>query len=135
MAPVMGTTAVRGTAIMAVMPLLIMAATPRRTPATATLPHTTADTHRVIMLPLIMDLGTGGLFVPHTRTALDTIAAGDRQGATFRITKGRRDVCGLFVHRIPLLRKLIQHAAAGRMLPRDVSRCLETRLSNPIRQA
>jgi hypothetical protein len=55
----------RVTAIMAVMLPLITAGTPL---------HITVDTGRVTMLPPTMVPGTGALFAPHTRTALDTMA-------------------------------------------------------------
>ena len=65
----MAITAGRGTAIMAATRLLT-AATPQRTTAAATLPHTTAGIDRVTMLPAIMVPGT---------MVLGTIGAGDRQ--------------------------------------------------------
>jgi hypothetical protein len=52
-------------AIMAAMVPLITAGTP---------PHITVDTGRVTMLPPTMVPGTGALFAPDTRTALDTMA-------------------------------------------------------------
>jgi hypothetical protein len=86
MAPVTVTMAVRGTASMAGMRLLITTGPPRPT-AMATLPHITADTRRA-MLPPTMVPGTAALFGPPARTAalVITIAgiAGDGQLASLK---------------------------------------------------